>query len=260
MVLVVGLALFPALAMGAPPAPKGELVYEDDFSDATKSGLDDNVNATDYQRGFHSPGVYHLRLTNPNEIRWSILPNQSYGQFSVEAQVWDNSDSFLGSVAQGLVFRAQDNTHLYAVLIDPRRGEYSVRKLNGQEWSDLVPVAASPLIKHQSDVNLLRVDGEGASFNIYLNGETLTSFSDSSYAKGGIGMIIANVDAVEPHMHFDNLKIYSSEPAPAAATAVSAPSGLPQSGAGETVPLYTLMLLAMLLLAGGSFVRMKKEE
>jgi hypothetical protein len=248
---VVGLALLPAMVAAAPPTPKGQLVYEDDFTSGEKSGLEDNVNAADFQRGFHPPGVYHLRVTNPNEVRFSLLPNQSYGQFSAEAEVWDNSDAFQGDVAQGLVFRAQDDAHLYAVLLHPRKGQYSVRKLDGGEWSDLVAAADSPLVQGQSNVNMLRVDAEGSDFTIYLNGETLTSFSDASYAKGGLGMIIANVDAVEPHMHFDNLAIYSTEAVPAAAT----PGALPRSGAAASLPLLALAILAALLLVGGASVR-----
>jgi eukaryotic-like serine/threonine-protein kinase len=35
---------------------------------------------------------------------------------------------------------------------------------------------------------------------------------DSAYPFGMFGFIVANVDAVSPHMHFDNLKIWSSDP------------------------------------------------
>ncbi|HWQ14218.1 MAG TPA: family 16 glycoside hydrolase, partial [Roseiflexaceae bacterium] len=240
MLVAFGLALLPALASAQPPAPKGRLVFEDDFSSATKSGLEDNVNATDYSRGFHPPGVYHLKLSNPNEVRFALLPNQSYGQFSAQLDIWDNSDAFTGSVSQGLVFRARDATHMYAVLIEPRKGQYAVRKLDGRQWTDLVAFEDSPLIKRQAEVNQLRVDAEGDDFTVYLNGETLVTFSDASYDKGGIGLITANVDAEEPHMHFDNLKIYSTEAAPA-----GAPAGLPRSG-GSDGPALALAALALL--------------
>lgn len=250
LLAAVGLALLPALASAQPPAPKGALVYEDDFSGAAKSGLEDNVNAADYQRGFHPPGVYHLKLENPGEVRWELLPNLSYGQFSAQLDVWDNSDTLQGDALLGFVFRAVDASHLYAVLLDPRRGEYAVRKLDGQAWSDIVPLAASPLVRRQNEVNQLRVDGEGADFTVYLNGETLASFSDPAYAQGGLGLIVANTDAVEPHMHYDNLAVYSAEGAPAASGAA-----LPQTGASAQVPGPALAALALLLLALGALAR-----
>lgn len=247
LLLALGLALLPAPAGAQPPDPQGDLVYEDDFSSAAKSGLEDNVSASDYQRGFHPPGVYHLRLTTPNEVRWSLLPNQSYGQISLQADLWDNSDAFQGDVSHGLVFRAQDGTHLYAALIDPRQGRYGVRKLDGRRWSDIIAMTASPLVKRRAEVNVLRVDADGDSFDLYLNGEALASFSDSSYPRGGVGLITANVDAVEPHMHFDNLKIYSAE-----APAVAIPAALPATGAAAGAGPVALAALAALMLVSGA--------
>jgi hypothetical protein len=213
LLLALLLALLPSLASAKPPDPKGKLVYEDDFSNGTKSKLEDNLKATDYQRGFHPPGVYHLKLLANNEVRWALLPNQSYAEFSIVADVFDFSDDIsTGDVSQGLVFRAQDNSHFYTVLVDPRKGQYAVRKQDGaNKWTDLIAFKASPLVKRQKEVNHLRVDGEGDSFTIYLNDEQLDTFKDASYVKGQIGFIVANVDAKEPHMHFDNLKIYTTD-------------------------------------------------
>jgi hypothetical protein len=250
--VAVGLALLPVLASAAPPAPKGELVYEDDFNDAAASSFEDNLTANDFQRGFHPPGIYHLKTVNPNVAGAVVLPTHSYDQFSAQIEVNDNSDAFQGAVSQGMVFRAQDATHYYAVLINSRDGQYAVRKLSGKQWTDIVPMTDSPLVKSQADVNLLRVDGAGDDFTIYLNDETLDTFTDASYAKGGIGMIIANVDAVEPHIHFDNLAIYSTEPAPEPS---AAPAALPGTGAAESLPVLVLVALAALLLTLGAAVR-----
>jgi LPXTG-motif cell wall-anchored protein len=87
---------------------------------------------------------------------------------------------------------------------------------------------------------------------VYLNGETLDSFSDSSYAKGQLGLIIVNDDAVEPHMHFDNMAVYSTEPAPEAA---AVPAALPNTGAAESAPALALAALALLLLSLGAAAR-----
>jgi LPXTG-motif cell wall-anchored protein len=249
--VAVVLALLPALAGAAPPTPKGALVYEDDFNDAAASSFEDNLSATDYSRGFHPPGVYHLKITNTDAFGTVVLPSHSYGQFSAQVEVSDNSDALQGAVAQGLAFRAQDATHYYAVLVNPREGQYAVRKLNGRQWTDIVAMTDSPLVNPQTDVNLLRVDGEGDDFTIYLNDETLDTFTDSSYAKGGVGFIIDNADGVEPHMHFDNFTLYSTEPAPA----TTVPATLPSTGAAESIPALALAALAFLMLALGLFAR-----
>src|SRR5262245_41723205 len=182
LLVALCLALWPTFVGAEPPKPKGKLVYSDDFSDPKKSGLEDKPEAADYGRGFHAPGVYVLNLHKNNDTRWALLPNKAYGELTIEVDLWDDSDSFQGAVSQGVVFRAKDNTHLYAVLIDPRNAKYAARKLDGTDkWSDLIAWKASPHVKQKSEVNRLRVDAEGDTFTIYLNGEALDSFSDASY-------------------------------------------------------------------------------
>jgi serine/threonine protein kinase/formylglycine-generating enzyme required for sulfatase activity len=228
-----------APVVAPPPAPAGKLVYEDDFNArGGKNGLEDQLDATDFQRGFHSPGVYHLLLLMPNDTRWELLPRRAYRDFSIQLELWDNSDSFSGGVAEGVIFRARDTSHFYALLIDPRTGQYSVRKQDGDTSLDLIPPRPSRLIKREADINLVRVDGRDDTFTIYLNGTALDSFSDGAYGFGMLGMIVANIDAELPHMHFDNLKVWSSD------TAIAA--GLPaerQDPRGD-----------MLLIPGGEFI------
>lgn len=251
LALAICLALLPGLAGAQPPPPQGKLVYQDDFSDGTKSGLEDNLNATDYSRGFHPPGVYHLLLNENNETRWSTFPDQRYSTFTIEVDVWDNSDTFSGDVAQGLIFRARDNNHFYVVLVDPREARYAVRKLDGRDrWTDLVPWKDSSIVKTQAEVNRLRVDGKGDSFTVYLNNETLTTFRDASYETGSIGLLATNFDAVEPHMHFDNMRVYTTD-----TDAPSLPAALPTTGGGADLPPLLLVLLALLSLAVGARLR-----
>ncbi len=70
-----------------------------------------------------------------------------------------------------------------------------------------------------------------ASSRVYINGEELAAFSDTSYAKGGLGFIASNVDAPANHIHFDNSKIWSTE----AAAAGGQPSTLPTTGESPSI-------------------------
>jgi hypothetical protein len=253
------LALWPALASAAePPAPLGKLVYEDDFNDSgKKSGLEENKAATDYSRGFHAPGVYHLKDVKPGDTHWSMFPGQSYGDFTIEIDLYDSSDDYSGDIAQGLIVRAKDDAHFYAVLVDPRERRFAVRKLDGaKKWSDLVAFKASPLVKQQLDINHLRIDAVGDKFTVYLNGESLTSFTDAAYKQGGIGLIASNVDAAGSHMHFDNIKVYSNAAAPVSG-AQNAPAALPTTGGDSSAPL-ALAAWAFGLLLLGMWVRQRR--
>ena len=228
------------------PEPPGTLVYEDDFNgdaaaEIEKSGLLDITGNPDFNHGFH-PGVYIIDLSQPNSRHWVVLPRFAFGDFSMQIDLWDDSDNPTGDVAQGVAFRVRDDDHLYAALIDPRRGQYSVQKLNGKDtWSDLVAWKPLPLVKRGTDVNQLRIDAAGDTFSIYLNGQMLDRLQDSdpAYAYGMLGLVVANVDAVEPLMHFDNLKIWNNTPA-------APPPPLP--------PVREAPTGNMVLIPGGAFI------
>jgi serine/threonine-protein kinase len=201
-----------------PPEPAGAQVYTDDFADPKKSGMENQPKGLDFERGIHSPGVYHLRVLAANETRVEIFARQSFQNLSAQIDLSDNSDDLAGSVAQGLVFRARDRQHYYALMIDPRVGKYSLRQQDGDTLKELIPWTDSPLIKREKDVNVLRVDATDATFTFYLNNAKLVSFEDSTYSSGLLGFVVANVDAPKPHMHFDNLAIWSSDAPPQASS------------------------------------------
>jgi LPXTG-motif cell wall-anchored protein len=247
LIAALCLALWPVFACAAPPAPKGNLVFEDDFSNTTKSKLEDNLQATDYSRGFHAPGVYHLKDLKDKTADWELFPDQSYATFSYQADLWDNSDDVsTGSIVEGLAFRATDDTHFYTVLVDPRAGKYAVQKWSGRTTSsELVAWTDSPAVKRRNEVNQVRVDGEGSKFTLYVNGEKLADFSDSAYTKGGIGLFASNVDAPGNHIHFDNIKVWSTEGV----------VKLPDTGEGDGAPLLLWLAFGLVLLAMGFGLR-----
>jgi formylglycine-generating enzyme required for sulfatase activity len=152
----------------------------------------------------------------PNETRAELFARQLYQNFSAQVDLNDNSDDLSGSVAQGLMFRARDRQHYYALLIDPRAGKYRLIRQDGDTLTELIPATASPLVKLETDVNTLRVDAAGSAFTIYLNNAKLAALEDATYSSGMLGFILANVDAPKPHMHFDNLAIWTSDAPPQA--------------------------------------------
>src|SRR5207253_2650694 len=104
------------------------------------------------------------------------------------------------------------------LLIDPRAGKYSLRRQDGDKLEELIPWTDSALIKLQKEVNKLRVDAADTAFTFYLNDAKLADFEDKTYSNGMNGFVVANVDAQKPHMHFDNLAIWSSDAAPQASS------------------------------------------
>jgi len=228
-------------ALVALPEPAGALTYADDFgAGAEKSGLVAQKLAPDLTLAIDPAGFYAISLSQPNQTRWVFLPRLAVGDFSVQIDLSDGSANRSGGAAQGLIFRGRDSAHFYALMINPRTTEYSLRKQDGADtWSDLIAAKTSALIQQQDGINRLRLDAAGDTFTLYLNGVQLDSAKDSSYTFGMLGTIIANTDASASTMRFDNLKIWSNDPPPQASTLPATRQGL----SGD-----------MVLIHGGEFV------
>jgi formylglycine-generating enzyme required for sulfatase activity len=234
-------------ALAPLPEPAGTLAFEDDFgAGAGKSGMVGQQIAPDLTLEIDPAGLYSMTVSQPNQTRWVFLPRLAAGDFSVQHDLADGSPDRSGGAAQGLVFRGRDSSHFYALLIDPRGGEYSLRKQDGPDnWTDLIAAKPSALIRQQNGINQLRLDAAGSTFTLYLNGVELDKASDDSYSFGMFGTIAANGDAATSTMHFDNLRIWSNDPPPQASTLPATRQGL----SGD-----------MVLIHGGEFVMGSNDD
>jgi formylglycine-generating enzyme required for sulfatase activity len=240
-------------AVAAAPTPAGTLRRQDAFDplpapapaeyDAyallSSSGLEndiDNLNTPGSTAGFQNPGTYRIALDGANQSRAVALARFAYSAFSLQIDLADASDAAAaGNLGQGVVVRERDRDHFYAVLLDARNGQYAVRKLDGPDhWSDLVPWTAAPGIQPRGTANRLRVDGAGDEFTVYLNDALLAHFSDGAYQSGMLGLIGTNLDATKSVFDFDNLGIWSSDPAGPAAT-LDANRGMIRIPGGEFI-------------------------
>ena len=211
----------------------------DAYASLSSSGLEndiDNLNTAGSTAGFQNPGTYRIALDGANQSRAVALARFAYSAFSVQIDLADASEAAAaGNLGQGVVVRERDHDHFYAVLLNARNGQYAVRKLDGADhWSDLVPWTASPLIHPRGTANQLRVDGAGDAFTVYLNDALLAHFSDGAYPSGMLGFIGTNLDATKSVFDFDNLSIWSSDPAGPAAT-LDANRGMIRIPGGEFI-------------------------
>jgi len=257
LTLATALLLGPALAHAAPPAPQGKLVYSDDFNDkGAKSGLELKLGGdAAFSRGVHGPGVYQMELRQPNDTRTVLFPNQTYSQLSLQVDILDYSDAKTGDAIPGLVFRAKDATHYYVALMDPRKQQFAIRKLDGTTWSDLLAWKPAEVIKSKDAHNILRVDASGDTFTAYVNDELVGTAQDSANPTGQIGFLVTNVDATKPHYHFDNVQVYSTEPGPVLTTGTGAPAPLPTSGVATPGTPLAVLILALALAGLGLALR-----
>src|SRR4030095_16327811 len=61
---------------------------------------------------------------------------------------------------------------------------------------------------HDADTDdTLRVDIQGSSFILHINGNLVGEVSDADYASGEVGFYVESFDSPNTHIHFDQLSI-----------------------------------------------------
>jgi hypothetical protein len=184
------------------PTPVVRLLYSDDFGDPSTGWAQSSDEAFDQD---YEGGEYSLLGKKPNYYcsncrRW-------YADFALEIDA-EQKDTSLERY--GLMFRGQDK-EFYTFRV-ARDGTYTLGKHTARDgFSTLHGPTRSSAIK-VSGVNRLRVVAKGAQFTLYVNGQLLTTITDTSFKEGCIGFIACTCDgSAGVHVHFDNLKVYSTE-------------------------------------------------
>ena len=112
-------------------------------------------------------------------------------EFSLEAR-WavDQRD-----VSYALVFSRQDAVNFYWFEVAPNGQTFSVWRVRNDSWSKLIDWTSSGQINRGTAKNVLRVVGTGSDFQLYINGQQVRSFTDSTLSYGSTGMAVYNYNA-----------------------------------------------------------------
>ena len=178
-----------------------QLLYFDDFSDPN-SGW---PNFEDENRRYeYADGEYKILVKNTES--WAgASPDFQASEYYVGVDV-HSATGVTGS--HGIIFGlTEDWSGFYTFEIDPE-GYYTVWKYseNGG-WKNLI-VEFSPFINKSSELNQLKVKRFGNSFEVYANGNLLTSRTDKTYTGlGYIGLIVSSFDQVNVEARFDNFYV-----------------------------------------------------
>jgi hypothetical protein len=178
-----------------------QLLYFDDFSDPS-SGW---PNFEDENRRYeYVDGEYKILVKNTES--WAgASPDFQASEYYVGVDV-HSATGVTGS--HGIIFGlTEDWSGFYTFEIDPE-GYYTVWKYseNGG-WKNLI-VEFSPFINKSTELNQLKVKRFGNSFEVYANGNLLTSKTDKTYTgMGFVGLIVSSFDQVNVEAGFDNFYV-----------------------------------------------------
>ena len=190
-----------ASAVSDPPTTT--VLYEDDFTDIERgwpTSAQDNA-----LFGYHPPDFYHVEVSQA-ENQVVALRGFEHDNFTAEIDVVvDHTSTEMGDFAYGLAFRKTE-TGFYGFTISSRSNNWALFKEVEGTRTELASGVASDL-GGLVRVDRLRVDAEGSTIRILLNGETLTEVVDDSLSSGDVGFLVETLDETLAHVHFDYLVI-----------------------------------------------------
>lgn len=193
-----------------PPVPDfADQAFTDDFSDPA-SGLINDEQEQEWGRGYYSPdGQYVFELKPAPGAIYDYYTDQTLpDKFLLQAQ---GSYSGAADNAYGLIFHVQvgeqsDEFYTFRISGD---GFYTVEKTEGDQLTPVIDWTASSLIDQtEGAANVLAVEGQGDTYNLYINGRQVDAFTDATYQGGTFGFMVDNYDKAAPaSFTFDELKV-----------------------------------------------------
>lgn len=182
------------------PTPNtGEVLFQDDFSDAG-SGWDRLTVATGEAN--YVGGFYRIFVNQPNT---DVLasPGLSFQDVRLEVDavmVGGSEDNNFG-----LICRKQDNTNYYFFMISSD-GYYGIGKSSerGKWLIGIEAMQPSELIQQGQSLNKLRADCVGDTLTLYINGQRLAEVQDEDFTSGDVGLIAGAYDTPGTDIRFDN--------------------------------------------------------
>jgi hypothetical protein len=207
--LLLGLRLAVTSTFAETP---GAILFQDNFSQPANGWM---ATKTDYAEFSYIEGEYRILLRKPDFNTYSYLPNKTFENFSVEADVRlaaGSSNGVFGILCRG---DADEKTlrkgYVFAIRAD---GVYAIMKRTSPTFWDAIAYGKeSKAIKPGNAVNHIRADCADGTLTLYVNGEKLLEKSDADFKKGGIGLIVTTQPKSEPlDVRFDNLVVRAITP------------------------------------------------
>jgi len=115
-----------------------------------------------------------------------------------------------GNSQIGIAFRAQDENHFYALLIDKANGTLQLYWTeNGGATLNPIGLAVTGLVFNDNQFYELKAQLEGNTIKCYLNNELKKNEADTHYATGKIGLLTR-----QTHAHYDNIEVKAANEPP----------------------------------------------
>jgi serine protease AprX len=186
------------------PTPALSLVLRQDF-DVPDPAWPQEENASE-QKGYVE-GRYYLVAREPNSMARQALPG-TYGNFVLEMSA-GQVDGPLGG-AYGLILRQRDSGNFYYFGLSSD-GLFSFTRVAGGQVQEIIPWTPSDAILKLGYLNRVRVEARDELFTFTVNGETLATVEDATFADGETLLFAASFDEGGVRADFDEVGVWSME-------------------------------------------------
>jgi len=193
-----------------PPQPQTATLYEDSFTNPATGWAEANFD--NYFIGYHEPENYHIQIDSPNYRTPVFMPaKEVFEDATIQAKVSINSTKTAaeGNFAYGIAFRRSGDQY-YAFVVSPRSQKWMLLKSAPSGLTTLAEGVDTTLHLGDED-DLLRVDVQGPTFSLHINGRLLEQVSDPDYASGEIGFYVQSFDSPHTHIHYNQFTVSAYE-------------------------------------------------
>ncbi|HEY6542963.1 MAG TPA: family 16 glycoside hydrolase, partial [Ktedonobacteraceae bacterium] len=169
-----------------PYASGGTLVMLDPLTDNTRGFGWAQGTASDSSGACTFTTAGYQVNSNKTQYYYYCPAANTYSNFTFEAQA-----KIIKGDCGGLIFRADTNAgkfYLYEVCANGSYNLYQYKDLNGD--SNLLANASSPAIKSGlNQTNTLAVTAQGSTLTLYMNGQKMTSVTNSAFTQGQVAFV-----------------------------------------------------------------------
>jgi len=178
-----------------------------------------------YSEDFSNPDDLGWRVGSYPPAEWAITGGLYYGwviDFDSYAYSYDSTASGLtdgrfqvktgqlGTATDhswGIIFRVTgESFYLFEISAD---GYVLFAVHTAAGWDDLYGWQPCSAIRPAGETNEIRVDAQGSSFSLYVNGQFITEVMDTRLISGTVGVIIETWVDAQGGVWFDDLEVWS---------------------------------------------------
>jgi hypothetical protein len=182
--------------------PVAEILYKDDFSSISRGwiSLRDEEGITDFDQG-----GYRIRVDREEFFFWAN-PGLTLSDVRIDVEA-----TKIGGPDEnefGVICRYKDEFNFYFFTITSD-GYYGITKVIDDEYVliGMENLREASVINQGNTTNHMRVDCEGDTLRLYVNGNLLAEVLDDSIPSGDIGLIAGTYDDPGTDILFDNLVV-----------------------------------------------------